>query len=82
MLLHHIVTIYLFGFSHLTNTLVGGIVLIIHDSGDIFICLCRLLGETKYKMIGVTIFVPTLLIYTYTRIIVFPYIIYVNTIKI
>jgi hypothetical protein len=47
MVLHHVVTIYLFCFSHFTNTIVGGVVLMIHDSGDILIGFSRFFAETK-----------------------------------
>jgi len=82
MVFHHIVTIYLFGFSHLTNTIVGGVVLLLHDSSDIFIGFSRIFSETKYSLTCAICFATALLIYAYTRLLIFPYVIYVSTIKI
>jgi hypothetical protein len=82
MVFHHVVTIYLFGFSHLTNTIVGGVVLLLHDSSDIFIGFSRIFSETKYSKTCATCFTIALLIFAYTRLIIFPYLIYVSTIKI
>lgn len=82
MVFHHIVTIYLFAFSHFTNTIVGGVVLLIHDSGDIFIGFSRICSETNYKATTASLFLIALIIFAYTRLLIFPYVIYVSTIKI
>lgn len=82
MVFHHLVTIYLFGFSHLTNTIVGGVVLLLHDSSDIFIGFSRIFSETKYSKTCACCFVIALIIYFYTRLLIFPYVIYVSTVKI
>lgn len=81
MLFHHLVTIYLFGFSHLTNTIVGGVVLILHDSSDIFIGFARTLSETRFRIFAVISFAISLVIWGYMRLIIFPYVIYVSTVK-
>jgi len=78
--LHHVVTIYLICFSHITNTLIGGMILVLHDSGDIFIALCRIFNETYYKKTGISLFVLNIIFWAYTRLLIFPYTIYVISI--
>ena len=46
MILHHLVTIYLFIFSYIGNLLVGALVAFVHDISDIFVCWSRTFGET------------------------------------
>lgn len=48
MMFIHIVTSYLFAFSYLTNTLIGGVIAFLHDIADILICFTRIFAETDY----------------------------------
>lgn len=83
MMFHHIVTFYLFAFSFLSNQLIGGVIAIIHDAGDIFICINRIYAELHYsKRIMAPMFITFMFVWFYTRLMIFPYIIYVATIKI
>ena len=77
--LHHVVTIYLFSGSYLLNFFrMGGIIEVIHDSSDIFLCAARFMTQTRFK-IAQCITGSILLIYwIYTRIFVFSWIIYVG----
>ena len=56
--------------------------LLIHDSGDIMIGISRIFAETNCKITTVVAFHIALIIFTYTRVLIFPYVIYVSTIKI
>jgi hypothetical protein len=78
MLLHHICTISLLSFSFLTNySNIGCIVLILHDIGDIFVYVTRIVINTDaksfIKLSTATLFV---LIFIYTRLFVFGELIY------
>lgn len=71
MMLHHLVTIYLCGFSYLTNTLIGGVISYLHNSGDIFVALTRVFSESEYKKTTAISFITTMIVYFHTRIYVF-----------
>lgn len=47
MTLHHLVTVYLYGFSHMTNTLIGGPVAFLHNWADVVVSWTRLWAETE-----------------------------------
>jgi hypothetical protein len=81
MMFHHLVTFYLYAFSYLTNTLIGGVVAYIHDIGDIFVSWTRIWAESEYKRTTGYSFVLTILVWIYTRLIMFPMCIYVSTYK-
>jgi hypothetical protein len=46
MMLHHLCTIYLYGFSYMTNTLIGAVVALIHDLPDVPIAWTRAWSES------------------------------------
>ena len=48
MIFNHMVTLYLYIFSFLANTMIGGMIAYIHDISDIFICLTRIFNEAGY----------------------------------
>ena len=76
MVCHHIVTLFLFGFSYMMNTPIGGVISLIHDISDVMICVCRFFGESVFKTAtGVSVIVM-LISWIYTRTIVFAQIIY------
>jgi hypothetical protein len=82
MILHHIVTIALIGFSYLVNiSQLGVVVLFCHDFTDIFVYITRIIINTdlkdKYKLTFCSLF---LFIYLYTRIYVFGKVFYLETI--
>ena len=81
MMLHHLVTVYLYGFSHMTNTLIGGPVAFLHNWADVVVSWTRVWGETEYKNIGGYSFVIAQIIWFYTRIYVFPQLIYASTLS-
>lgn len=77
MLLHHLVTIFLYGFSYLGNfTVAGVIVTYLHDIADIFTCGVQSFSETKYEMITVGCAIGMLFSWFYTRIYVYPIVVY------
>ena len=79
MLLHHLCTIYLYGFSYMTNQLIGGVVSLIHDLPDIPIAWTRAWSESEYKTVAVVSFAFSLVVWVCTRLTLLPYIIYVST---
>lgn len=76
MLLHHLVTMYLYGFSFMTNTLIGGVIAYLHDMADIWVTLLRIWGESVYQKFVLPTYIMTVLTWAYSRVIVLPYIIY------
>lgn len=76
MLLHHFVTIYLMLFSFFGNYFIGAPVLLIHNSSDILVCICRALNETKYNKIAGVIFLAAFGTWVYMRCFVYPTLIY------
>jgi hypothetical protein len=80
MMFHHLVTLYLFIFSYMTNTLIGGVIALIHDIPDIGVCWTRSWTESNCKRITAYSFFLTLVVWLYTRLSMLPYCIYVSTI--
>lgn len=74
MLCHHIMTYLLIYISWTMNMVrVGHIILILHDSVDIFIDLAKVLRYDNRKMALNVCFVTILLIWTTTRVIYYPF---------
>ena len=76
MFLHHIITLYLFGFSYIFNQHIGAVVCFLHDVSDIFVSWTRVWGETKYNILTGTGLISILLIWVYTRVLIFGELIY------
>ena len=75
MFLHHYVAFWLIFYSYLLNyTLMGGIVLITHDIGDIFLTFGRAYDsfKNKIKSIWFANYILILASWIYTRLYVFP----------
>lgn len=81
MMLIHMVTIYLYAFSYMTNTLIGALITFIHDLGDVCVSWTRAWAESEYKRVTAYSFAVTIAVWFYTRLLVLPYCIYVATIK-
>lgn len=77
MVVHHLVTFYLYGFSYLSNCFIGAVIAVLHDVADIFVCIARFWGESKWTWPGGVALIITIILWGYTRCIVFPKIIYV-----
>lgn len=77
MLFHHMTTLYLYGFSYLTNTLIGGVIAIVHDISDILVSWTRVFGESEFKKTCAFSFTIAIISWAYSRLYVLPYIIYV-----
>lgn len=71
MMFHHLVTFYLYGFSFLSNLVIGGVIAYLHDIGDIFVTFTRIWSETNYKKTTGVFFALTILIWMYTRLYMF-----------
>lgn len=80
MMLHHLLTIYLYTFSYMTNTLIGAVVAFIHNMADVIIAFSRITAETEYKNLCAASFTFNQVVWCYSRLIIFPYIIYVSTV--
>lgn len=80
MVLHHVVTFYLYAFSYMSNTLIGPIVALIHDFSDVFLHIARIFSETEYhKVTGVSLGIA-MIAWVYARLSLLPWSIYVSTI--
>lgn len=77
MALHHTVTIYLFSGCYLMNSMeIGAVIAFLHDMADITTPLCKGFGESKYKTATIVVFFMNMVVWAYTRLVVFPWIIY------
>jgi len=75
--LHHILAVQLIGGSYLLNIWeLGSIVFLVHDMSDAMIAIPRALGNTIFKTATVYFFWIMLAVWVYTRMTVFPYLIY------
>lgn len=80
MVLHDIITIYLYGGCYLVNVWeIGATIALIHDCSDIVLQLMKIFAETKAEILTGIAFITETLIWFYTRILVFPWIVYVST---
>ena len=77
MCLHDVLTIYLYGGSYLVNLWnIGATIALIHDISDILLQAAKIFSETKLENLTAAIFVSNMLIWFYTRIIIFSWVIY------
>lgn len=77
MFLHHVVTLVLYGFSYLTNmTDSGAAIMYLHDWADIFASIIRCFTETTIHPITFFGAFGMVVSWFYTRIYMFPYLIY------
>ena len=77
MMLHHLVTLFLYGFSYLTNmTLSGAAVVYLHDIADVFTQYVRCFCETTFETATIFSVVGMTITWFYTRILVLPFVIY------
>jgi len=76
MLLHHLVTVFLIGFSYMFNWLkVGLLVMLVHDVSDIPGYLVRIFVDTKYLVCTLISYALLLVGWGYLRLYVFPMVI-------
>lgn len=77
MALHHIVAFYMYAGYYLSNHLNGGsVAAMLHDFADIGISLSKVVSETRYTKSAVAVFLTTMGVWAYTRMIVLPFFIY------
>jgi very-long-chain ceramide synthase len=77
MMLHHVLTIFLFGFAYLTNmTLCAAAIAYLHDIADIFTQYVRCFCETTFETVTILSAVGMTATWFYTRILVLPYMLY------
>ena len=77
MALHHFLSLYLYGGSYLCNAWeCAGVIAFLHDTAAITTDLTKLLTETKYKWATATVFFFHLGLWSYTRMYVYPILIY------
>jgi ceramide synthetase len=77
LVLHHIVTIFLYVFSYLTNEMVGPVIALLHDIGDIGVAWTRTWAESDYPKVAGYSFAVTVATWGYTRLYLLTYYIYV-----
>lgn len=80
MTLHHLVTIYLYGFSYMSNTLIGAPVAFLHNWADVFVSFTRIWSESVYSRMTAYFFILAQIVWFYSRIYVFPQLIYASTV--
>lgn len=74
MALHHIVSLFLFSGYYLSNKLnAGSTIAFLHDIADIGISCSKMFGETRYGGVAAAVFVTTMAIWFWTRMIVLPF---------
>lgn len=79
MLLHHFVTVALIVFSYTLNYIGPGVIIIfLHDIADFPGMVTKTFSETEYKMVTLPAFLITIVVWFYTRLLYFPYIIYLT----
>lgn len=80
MTLHEIVTIYLYGGCYLMNFWeIGAVISWLHSVSDILIMLSKILSQTEYGISAAVVFLIEMMIWFYTRLIVFPWIAWIAT---
>ena len=73
MALHHILSLYLYGGSYMTNQLKGGgVMALLHDFSDIFAGLVKMLAETRFTNFTAGFFIITMIVWFWTRLVVLP----------
>jgi len=74
MFTHHVVSAFLIAFSYYHNVFrIGGILLILHDINDVLLEFCKVSNYTKgYELISNTAFVIMTIVWTATRMTLFP----------
>jgi len=50
MTLHHLVTVYLYGFSYMSNVFIGAPVAFLHNWADVIVSFTRVWAESEYKV--------------------------------
>ena len=81
MMFHHLVTAYLYGFSYMTNTMIGAVVAFLHDFTDIFVSWTRIWAETDYKRVTAYSFLFAQVVWSYMRVYWLSQSIWVSTIR-
>jgi len=77
MLLHHMLTVALYMFSYMLMLIkIGSLIMFLHDWADIWTPFCKIFVETTYKKMTVFGAAVCWFVWVYSRLIVFPQIIY------
>jgi len=77
MTLHHLVTLLLYGSSYLLNMQeIGSTIAFIHDIGDVIINVSKMLSETLLWKYAAIPHASNIIVWGYTRLLVFPWVIY------
>ena len=75
MTLHEIITIYLYGGCYIVNYWeIGSVISLIHGVSDILIMASKVMSETNHGNITAGIFVSAMIVWFYTRLVVFPWV--------
>ena len=77
MMLHHLITVFLIYFSHVMNCgNIGQMIVYLHYIADIFVAAAKCFNELPGMLVPASMIVMTLLTWGWTRLVVFPQIIY------
>lgn len=77
MMVHHLLTLLLYGSSYLLNIQeIGSMIAFIHDIADIYTNVSKLLSETVIWKLATIPHFSNLVVWFYTRLYVFPWVIY------
>jgi hypothetical protein len=68
MVLHHMVTVFLYGGCYLYNCWeIGAVIALIHDIADITTSMIKVMAETDFKITTVAVFLVHMGLWGYTR---------------
>jgi hypothetical protein len=82
MLLHHLITIFLYSFTHMTHLSPGGaVVCLLHNWSDIFTAITKVFTETTVTSMSLIGAIGMVITWAYTRLYVFPYVIYYTSLE-
>lgn len=77
MTLHHLLTVSLYAFSYMTNTIkIGSLIMFLHDWADIWTAFTKFWVDTPYKNITLVCGAIIWCSWFYSRLVVFPQVIY------
>ena len=66
------ITVYLYGFSYMSNFLIGVPVAFLHNMADVTLSWTRMWGETDKQNLAGFSFITATFVWAYTRLYVFP----------
>lgn len=82
MMLHNLVSTYLFAYCYISNTINHGLIVsYLFSLTDLFICWTRVWAESEFKRVAFVSFLLLQFVWIYTRTLFFPYFIWVSCVQ-